>query len=456
MNRSMNPSLPSRDASPHATHVQLHAPSKLKTWFAGVLHEAVCRGRMKLLCLALAMGSTLQVHSALPTLTMREFLALVETGNPELAAAQQQRSIAAAETQVASAYPNPALELGSGPWRSRVGTGTGTASSYGITQPIELPSVRAARIAAAAAGADGAAAFAQSIRLAVGTQARQSFFELLRRKEDERLAAENLDLLTQIQGRVQKRVEVGESPRFELVRAEAETLAARNALAAARLRLEEARGALRRLAGGGLPASFEVTGTLPEIQDVPSLTDLQAAVLTDNPALRVTAAERERSQRRLEQERALRAPQPAIRFGEARDPEMRSTIVGLTLSIPLWDRRDGQIAQARASIELAAAQAEQQKAQLIRELETATARLAIAQRQISTFEGGLLRSAEAALQVAEAAYRFGERSFLEVLDAQRTLRIVRADYIQARFERVSAWLDIDRLRARDPFRSENL
>ena len=133
---------------------------------------------------------------------------------------------------------------------------------------------------------------------------------------------------------------------------------------------------------------------------------------------------------------------------------MRASMLGITLSLPLWNRRDGQIAQAIAGIDLASAQIEQQRVQLLRELDSAYARLAIAQRQIDTFEAGLLRSAGTALQAAEAAYRFGERSFLEVLDAQRTLRVVRSDYNQTRYDRVAAWLDIERLRARDPFQME--
>ena len=123
----------------------------------------------------------------------------------------------------------------------------------------------------------------------------------------------------------------------------------------------------------------------------------------------------------------------------------------MTFSVPLWNRREGQIAQARANIDLANAQLEQQRLQLLREVDSAHARVLISQRQIETFEAGLLRSAETALQVVEAAYRFGERGFIEVLDAQRTLRLVRSDYNQARFDRFTAWLDIDRLRAKNPF-----
>jgi cobalt-zinc-cadmium efflux system outer membrane protein len=46
----------------------------------------------------------------------------------------------------------------------------------------------------------------------------------------------------------------------------------------------------------------------------------------------------------------------------------------------------------------------------------------------------VVREAESALRVAEAAYRFGERGILDVLDAQRVLRSVRADLLQARYQ----------------------
>ena len=105
----------------------------------------------------------------------------------------------------------------------------------------------------------------------------------------------------------------------------------------------------------------------------------------------------------------------------------------------------------QAGIDLALTQIEAQRVQLLRELDVAYSRASIAQRQVETFEGGLLSSAESALKVAEAAWRFGERSFLEVLDAQRTLRSVRREYNQIRFDRQAAWIEIERLQALDPF-----
>ena len=78
----------------------------------------------------------------------------------------------------------------------------------------------------------------------------------------------------------------------------------------------------------------------------------------------------------------------------------------------------------------------------------------IAQTQVTALESGIVRQAESALRVAEAAYRFGERGFLEVLDAQRVYRAARAELIAARYELASAWVEIERLRAIPGGRSE--
>ncbi len=413
----------------------------------------LCARRARIALLLLALPALCAAQAAEP-LGLREYLSLVERNNPELAAAREQRALAEGAARAARAHPNPEVDFSTGPWRSRVGGRNGSAQAFALTQPLDLPSVRTPRIAAAAAGIDAAEAQLRAARLAIGSQARLAFSELQRRLSEERLAQENAALLAQIQDRVRRRVEVGEAPRFELVRAEAEALTAQNARAASRLRVEEAVAAMRRLTANVLPPQFELRGAEPVPVRAPALPALQPDMLAAHPSLQVLAAERQRAQRRLEFERALRGPQPAVRVGESRDPEVSATSIGVTLAIPLWDRREGQIAQAQAGLDLVAAQQEQQRVQLLRELDSAHARFSITQRQIETFEAGLLRSAEAALQAAESAYRFGERSFLEVLDAQRTLRALRSDHIQAQFDRVAAWLDIERLLGRDPFEPE--
>ena len=71
----------------------------------------------------------------------------------------------------------------------------------------------------------------------------------------------------------------------------------------------------------------------------------------------------------------------------------------------------------------------------------------IARTQVNALENGILREAEAAMKVAEAAYRFGERGILDYLDAQRVFRAARNELIAARYELQVAVIEIERLRA---------
>ena len=64
-------------------------------------------------------------------------------------------------------------------------------------------------------------------------------------------------------------------------------------------------------------------------------------------------------------------------------------------------------------------------------------------------EAGTLRQAEAAVEAAQAAFKFGERGIIEVLDAQRVLRAARFDYISAQFDRQQALIELEQLRALD-------
>ena len=92
---------------------------------------------------------------------------------------------------------------------------------------------------------------------------------------------------------------------------------------------------------------------------------------------------------------------------------------------------------------------------LNRDLESAYQRYLVAQNQVAAFENGLLKQAESVLNVAESAYRFGERGILEYLDAQRTYRAVKKDYLAARFDYVAAMLEIERLLGAELLQDKN-
>jgi cobalt-zinc-cadmium efflux system outer membrane protein len=72
-------------------------------------------------------------------------------------------------------------------------------------------------------------------------------------------------------------------------------------------------------------------------------------------------------------------------------------------------------------------------------------RLRSTQAEIQTLRSEILPGAESAWQAAVTGFELGKFSFLETLDAQRTLLQARAQYLRALSELYRTTSDIDRL-----------
>ncbi|MFA6972184.1 MAG: TolC family protein [Gallionella sp.] len=381
-------------------------------------------------------------------LTLSQALALAEQNSPALKVASTQVDGAQAALDTARAFTNPDIEFGTGNSHLLPPTAlNGHNSALSISQPVEFPAVRNARQRAAQAGVASGSAQLADARINLHAQVKLAFLDILRRQDEARLAAENQALLLQIRNRVKLRVEVGESPRYELVKSDAELLMAESAAQTAQIRVAQARDKLRALSAAPLNQPFEIVHELPVSPQLPELSQLRAELLLNQPLLKTALAETERAEAKLEQERSLRIPQPTLKWSAEQHPDVNLWRVSVAMPLPLWNQRAGQIGEAHANRERSLADQERIRFSLLGELDQAYGRYQIARRQMVVFETGLMRDAESALKVAEAAYRYGERGILDYLDAQRVFRSTRLDYVNARYELQFALVDIERLRA---------
>jgi cobalt-zinc-cadmium efflux system outer membrane protein len=125
-----------------------------------------------------------------------------------------------------------------------------------------------------------------------------------------------------------------------------------------------------------------------------------------------------------------------------------------SVQIPLFDQRSGPIAEAGAELSRANIELEGRKIDLEQQISLAWKSLQIARIRVSALSTGAVVEAQAALRVAEAAYRFGERGILDVLDAQRLLRSVNADLLDARYQYQLAKIELLYLTGSDTMRSK--
>ncbi len=392
------------------------------------------------------MSATLAI--AQPEFDLPKLEALALSSSRAVLSARDQITAARYAVDSAGAFPNPELEYLGGTSRSRgVGGNTGDARSVTLTQPLDMPWRRSARIGAAEAGLESTTAAVRAFEADTVARLRLSYFEVLRRDVELSNTREDLAAMESVRSRIALRVETGEAPRFELIKADAELLNVQKTAQAAGFRGEQARSQLRQSVGGALPADFALRGLLRDVPELPPLDSLLKQLAQTSPDLARARSEMVRAQHQLDLERRQRWPNVALKAGMDEDPDTRTSKLGVVVSIPLWDRRSGPVGEASAQLSRARHELAAQEFSLAQQLEIAFQQYEIAQAQVVALESGILKQAEAAVKVAEAAYRFGERGFLEVLDARRVFRAARAELITARYELASAWVEIERLRA---------
>ena len=95
--------------------------------------------------------------------------------------------------------------------------------------------------------------------------------------------------------------------------------------------------------------------------------------------------------------------------------------MGLTIPLPIFNRNQGRILEARHLAAKARRDAETLANRLSAELASAHAAYMIARDEVAVFRDRIVPASKRALSQAREGYQAGKMSFLDLLDAQRTL-----------------------------------
>lgn len=386
-------------------------------------------------------------------LTLEAAIQLAIQNHPQLRAGEAQIDAARAGIRSAAARPNPEFAALAGRQTYRVPENvSGLVTSFSVTQPLDIGPARPARIDFATRTRESSEIARDVTRLSILTAVRRAFYAALRRNDEIKILEESYRLVEEFAKRTHVRVEVGEAGRLEGIRADAELATARAALNSARLQYVTALTQLRGAIGIAMDPSQVPEGQLDPAQLLPPLEEIRGEVMRRHPAMLLAQSEVRRADSRIKLEQAQVRPQPAIRVEMDRPPDTPTYRAGISIPLPFWNRREGLIAEAVAGMRQTQALADARQLELMAAVDSAYGRYQLATQSLAAFEQGLLREAEESVKAAEVAYRLGERGILEVLDAQRVLRTVRLDFLNAQYERQFALIDLDELRAMEPGR----
>ena len=365
--------------------------------------------------------------------TLNTVIELALERNPTVAGAQGVVQQSRGQQVAAGAYLNPSISgaAGRGSLRDPSSGVKVTERTVTVEQPLEWQGKRRARQQAADAGAAGASAAMEETRLNVIAEAKVAFYHVLFAQRDAELAGQNLTMVEEVLRTVKARVAAGDATPFETMKATVEVQKATKEIARAQNALVVVRAKLNMVTAGTLGRQFSIQGDFEPLQQGLDAEALAARAMEQHPTLRRLSKLVEQAQFSETLERESRIPNVTVQGGYHREAGDESIVAGLSVPLPLWYQRQGEIESAlgakyRAEAERLRAQNEMTQAitQHVQEVRTAN-------EQLQVFETGLLKQAEQTLKVARISFREGAASLLE-LDSQRVYRQTLLEYVQAR------------------------
>jgi cobalt-zinc-cadmium efflux system outer membrane protein len=384
-------------------------------------------------------------------LNLQGAIAMALQANPGLSSAAREQDATEAAIVQAGAWPNPTLDAQVEDLRRDNRTTT-----LQLSQPIELGGKRAARVTAAERARDQAASALAARRAEVRAATVTAFFEVLTAQERLRLAQDSVGLAQTGTRATANRVTAGKVSPLEETRARVAEAGIRVELLQAEGTLRSARQQLAASWGNPSPRFTQVDGAVDQLPAMAPPQDVQGR-LADAPVLRQARLEVERRRALSDLEQARRVPDLTVSLGARRVPSSEGemgggrrnqVVLGLSVPLPIFDTNRGNVAEALSREEKARDDLAAAELQLGTDVAQATERLRSARATAQTLQRDALPGAESAYRAATKGFELGKFSFLEALDAQRTLFQVRAQYLLALADAHRAAGELDRLLGR--------
>ncbi len=444
-------------------------------------------------------------------LTLRQAVARALAESPALAPYSIDDEIAEARILQAGLRPNPVLglevedvRLGGGPGEStrtvsvsRAGGGglaigaerervSGAGSGFSeaeltlsLSQVVELGGKRAKRIAVAEREQALAAWDFERARADLAAEVGEAFCRVLEAQERVQLTRALMELASDVDESIGARVDAGDTSPLERNRSTVALSNARIAKARAERELDLARLALAATWGADSADFGTAGGALEAAEPLAPLPVLQRQ-LDSNPDIARWSEEMAAHEARVALAQSQRTPDPELMVGyrnrwtgdrtarrvgidstgglnwsrsdaEARSERDDSFVLGLSIPLPIFDRNQGNIAEAELGIAKAGAQERHARTRAASLLARAHGEASSALAELRALHADVEALAEETLAKTRQGYELGKFTYLDVLDAQRALFDSRDASIDAHLRYRLAVIAIERLTGALPY-----
>jgi outer membrane protein, heavy metal efflux system len=282
-----------------------------------------------------------------------------------------------------------------------------------------------------------------------------AFVDVVLAKENLALARQSLDAFDSLVQVNIERVRTGDLAQVELSRSRLAALQFRNDVRLQESKLVIARAHLNTLIGRGSDNAIDVAGALRRDEQAVSLTAVRTRARSSRPDLEALRRDQARSAAELRLQIAEGKVDYTI-SGEAHRERAPHDVFGnqygvsFSAPIPIFNRNQGEIARARDEERQIAAKIAALEADIDAEVRSAYEGYDAARQVVATIEGQMLKEATDVRSITEYAYRRGEASFIEFLDAVRAFNETMQSYNGARADYARSLYTLDAIAGAQP------
>ncbi len=313
-----------------------------------------------------------------------------------------------------------------------------------VSQSVEIAGQRTLRIDAANNNLERTRLDIRDLARMLRADIRNAFVQVLFARDREGLAREYLRLQEELSSLVSIKYQAGDVAALEVNLSQVELARAQREVIAASTEQRNALVSLARLIGlptGSIPAvEGELAAGLPPLPEKGTLTSR----IGERPDVKAAEAEIKRSQaaEKLVKREIVPNVVWSVFTGRTEGGDEKGATLGV--SIPLFDRKQGERIEARARLSQARVREAGVTRMAQKEIEESYTSAASALRELDLFQKAILARTTENLELLQLAFKEGKISFYDVRIAQRETIETRNAYLQSLLAAQRAYSALER------------
>jgi cobalt-zinc-cadmium efflux system outer membrane protein len=378
-------------------------------------------------------------------LSLEEAVATARQHNEQILAAQQELDAASGRVLQAGRIPNPEVGIAWG-FPRNLQIGEAEERVIGISQQIEFPGKRSARVAVASSDREIATLALERITSVVTSRVKKAYYGTLLGQEIVQSLEGQLSLLKDFQQLVLSRFQAGAGSYLDVVRSKVEVARTMNDVTDARREQQLRQSQLNILLGRDGEKEIALSDTMRFTRLQFDQDSVVSALIGKSVVLRIARRSLDRQQSAVSLAHTSYLPDVTVGLSHQRRSEqapfdannftgVTATSFGLELglSVPLWFWQEprGQVQEAEANAHVAMIHATATERRVRSSILQALRMVNVIDAQLRVFDASLLGDAKDILTTGITHYRNNSIDVLNLVDIYRTYRATNVEYARA-------------------------